>query len=170
MIKDSMVKKLNEQMNLEFDSASLYLQMSAWCSYKGFEGAAIFLKRHSQEEMQHMQRLFDYLCDIGQQPVIGCVKQPENNFESLIDLFKKTYKNEQTVSMEINNLCDLALSEKDYSTFEFLQWYVSEQHEEEKLFKSIVDKLTLVGPDGNGLFLVDKELKSMNESIQQHSS
>lgn len=116
--------------------------------------------------MQHMQRIFDYLCDIGQQPIVDSVKKPENNFESLIDLFEKTYNNEKIVSMKINNLCDLALTEKDFPTFEFLQWYVSEQHEEEKLFKSILDKLNLVGSSGEGLFLVDKELKNINEKIE----
>ncbi|WP_158366680.1 non-heme ferritin [Candidatus Williamhamiltonella defendens] len=168
MIKDSIVKKLNQQMNLEFDSASLYLQMSAWCSYKGFEGSAMCLKRHAQEEMQHMQRMFDYLCDINQQPIVDSVKKPQNNFESLIHLFEKTYNNEKIISMKINDLCDLALTEKDFSTFEFLQWYVSEQHEEEKLFKSIVAKLNLVGSSSEGLFLVDKELKDLNEKIEQH--
>ncbi|WP_158379539.1 non-heme ferritin [Candidatus Williamhamiltonella defendens] len=168
MIKNSIVKKLNQQMNLEFDSASLYLQMSAWCSYKGFEGSAMFLKRHFQEEMQHMQRIFDYLCDINQQPIVDSVKKPHNNFESLIHLFEKNYNNEKIISMKINDLCELALTEKDFSTFEFLQWYVSEQHEEEKLFKSIVAKLNLVGSSSEGLFLVDKELKNLNEKIERH--
>ena len=76
MLKTEMIDKLNEQMNLELYSSLLYQQMSAWCSDKGFEGAAAFLKEHSQEEMQHMQRLFDYLSDTGSLPLLGSIAAP----------------------------------------------------------------------------------------------
>lgn len=165
MIKKNIVKKLNKQMNIEFYSSVFYLQSSAWCSSKGLEGSYVFFKRHSEEEMQHMLRFFDYICDIHQQPIINNIIQPINCFDSLMDLCKKTYENEKIVSMKINNLCDYALLEKDYSTFEFLRWFVSEQIEEEKLFKSILNKLSLVNNDGNGIFLVDQELKELNKKI-----
>jgi ferritin len=167
MLKIEMAKKLNEQLNLEFYSANLYLQMSAWCSDKGYEGAAVFLKEHSQEEMQHMQRLFEYLSGTGSLPVLGTISAPPTDFASLADVFKLTYEHEQLITKKINELAHIAMTTHDYSTFNFLQWYVAEQHEEEKLFKSILDKLALVGNSDNLLFFVDKDLKTM--AGQSHS-
>lgn len=162
MLTTDMVKKLNEQLNLEFYSANLYLQMSAWCSDKGYEGAAAFLKAHSQEEMEHMQRLFDYLSDTGALPLLGQIAAPPIDFKSIGDVFSQTYEHEQLITSEINKLAHLAMTIQDYSTFNFLQWYVSEQHEEEKLFKSVLDKLDMVGESGKALFLLDKDLKNLS--------
>lgn len=162
MLTTDMVKKLNEQLNLEFYSANLYLQMSAWCSDKGYEGAAAFLKAHSQEEMEHMQRLFDYLSDTGALPLLGQIAAPPVDFKSISDVFNQTYEHEQLITCEINKLAHLAMTTQDYSTFNFLQWYVAEQHEEEKLFKSVLDKLDMVGESGKALFLLDKDLKNMS--------
>lgn len=166
MLKPEMVSRLNEQLNLEFYSANLYLQMSAWCSDKGFEGAAAFLKAHSREEMEHMQRLFDYVSDTGALPLLGAIAAPPEEFASLSELFAQTYEHEQLITRKINELAHLAMTLQDYSTFNFLQWYVAEQHEEEKLFKSVLDKLGLVSNTGNGLFFVDKELKNMTPGVE----
>jgi len=162
MLTNEMTGKLNEQLNLEFYSANLYLQMSAWCADKGLEGAAAFLKEHSREEMEHMQRLFDYLSDTGAMPVIGTLNAPPVSFNSLAELFEQTYEHEKLVTSKINELAHAAMMSQDYSTFNFLQWYVSEQHEEEKLFKTVLDKLAMVGSSGKGLFLIDKDLARMN--------
>ncbi|WP_348666009.1 non-heme ferritin [Arsenophonus symbiont of Ornithomya chloropus] len=165
MLQKEMTKKLNEQLNLEFSSANFYLQMSAWCNYKGFEGAAIFLRAHSQEEMLHMERLFNYLNDTGSMPILGNMHAPDKTFLSLKDVFEKTYKHEKKVTDEINILVDFSFKIKDFSTFNFLQWYVTEQHEEEKLFKSILDKFDLFGKDNKSLFLFDKELKKISNIV-----
>ena len=93
--------------------------------------------------------------------MLGAIAAPPVAFESLTDLFKQTYEHEQLITQKINELADLSMTLKDYSTFNFLQWYVSEQHEEETLFKSVLDKLALVSNTGNGLFFVDKDLKNM---------
>lgn len=161
MLKKEMIQKLNEQLNLEFYSANLYLQMSAWCGNKGFEGASAFLKSHSQEEMEHMQRLFDYLDDTGSMPVLGAIEAPPVEFDSLTDIFKQTFEHEQLITGKINELAHAAMALQDYSTFNFLQWYVAEQHEEEKLFNSILDKLAMVSTSEGGLFFIDQDLKRM---------
>ncbi|KAA1186749.1 non-heme ferritin [Photorhabdus heterorhabditis] len=161
MLNQEMVNKLNEQMNLEFYSANLYLQMSAWCCDKGLAGAAAFFKSHAQEEMQHMHRLFDYLSDTGTMPRLGRIDAPSTDYESVSHVLNKTYEHEKFITSEINKLAHLAITTQDYSTFNFLQWYVAEQHEEEKLFKSILDKLEMVGEDGKALFLLDKDLKGL---------
>lgn len=153
-----MIDRLNEHLNLEFYSANLYLQMSAWCDDKSFPGAAKFLREHSREEMEHMQRLFDYLAGTGALPLLGSVAAPPSDFPSLLEVFKQTYAHEKVITAKINELAHLSLTLHDYSTFNFLQWYVAEQHEEEKLFKGIIDKIVLVGESGRALFLVDKEL------------
>jgi len=161
MLTTEMTEKLNDQLNLEFFSANLYLQMSAWCTDKGFEGAAAFLREHSTEEMQHMQRLFNYLSDTGAMPILGTIAAPPVAFDSLNDVLEQAYRHEQLITVKINQLAHAAITTQDYSTFNFLQWYVSEQHEEEKLFKSLLDKLALVGSSGEALFFVDKDLMKM---------
>lgn len=169
MLSPSMVEKLNEQINLEFYSSNLYLQMSAWCEEKGFEGAAEFMRKHADEEMAHMTRLFTYVSETGALPILGSIDAPPHEFKSLGDLFKETYEHECLITKRINALAHEAFTNQDYSTFNFLQWYVAEQHEEETLFKGILDKIELVGNDGHALFFVDKDLKEMaqngNESI-----
>lgn len=164
MLTTDMTAKLNDQLNLEFFSANLYLQMSAWCADKGFEGAAAFLREHSVEEMQHMQRLFNYLSDTGAMPVLGTIAAPPVTFNSLNEVLQQAYEHEQLITTKINELVHAAMTTQDYSTFNFLQWYVAEQHEEEKLFKSVLDKLALVGSSGEALFFVDKDLMKMSST------
>jgi len=161
MLKSSMITQLNAQINLEFYSSNLYLQMSAWCDEKGFEGAAQFMRKHAAEEMEHMTRLFTYVSETGALPILGAIDAPPHQFDSLADVFEKTYEHECQITEQINALAHQAFSNQDYSTFNFLQWYVSEQHEEETLFKSILDKINLVGQDGHALFFVDKDLAAM---------
>ena len=148
MLSNDVVKLLNDQMNLEFYSSNLYLQMSAWCEQQGLEGAAKFLSAHAAEEMQHMRKLFTYLNETGAFAVITAIDDPPH----------------QLITAKINELVGRTFEEKDYSAFNFLQWYVEEQHEEEKLFSGILDKLNLLGEDGKGLFLVDKDLGALAES------
>ncbi len=161
MLKAKMVEQLNQQINLEFYSSNLYLQMSAWCEEKGFEGAAEFMRKHAAEEMTHMTRLFTYVSETGALPILGSIDAPPHEFASLADVFEQTYAHECQITERINDLAHQAFTNQDYSTFNFLQWYVAEQHEEETLFKSVLDKINLVGHDGHALFFVDKDLAEM---------
>ncbi|WP_448212427.1 non-heme ferritin [Colwellia sp. MEBiC06753] len=173
MLKPAMVDQLNDQINLEFYSSNLYLQMSAWCEEKGFEGAAEFMRKHANEEMGHMNRLFTYVSETGAMPILGAIEAPPHDFDSLSQVFEATYQHECLVTERINALAHAAFTSQDYSTFNFLQWYVAEQHEEEKLFKGIIDKIELVGNDGKALFFIDKDLaelaKTGSESIMTNS-
>ncbi len=161
MLSANVIKLLNDQMNLEFYSSNLYLQMSAWCEQQGFKGAAQFLSAHAAEEMQHMRKLFTYLNETGALPVIGAINAPPHDFSSLKQVMELTYQHEKLITSKINELVGKTFEEKDFSAFNFLQWYVAEQHEEEKLFSAILDKLNLLGDDGKGLFLVDKDLANL---------
>lgn len=161
MLKQEILVKLNEQINLEHYSSNLYLAMSSWCKSKGYEGAAKFLEDHSKEELGHMHKLFNYVNETGAQALISSVAAPENEFSSISEVFELTYKHEQFITSKINDLVDYTLQEKDFASFNFLQWYVSEQHEEEALFKSILDKMDIIGLEGRGLHLIDKEIGNL---------
>lgn len=158
MLSQAMYDRLNQQIALEDYSSKLYLAMSSWCAARGHDGAASFMKGHSAEESSHMLKLFDYVNETGGQATISACAAPKADFQDLKDVFTLTLEHEKSITRSINELVDAALSEKDYSSFNFLQWYVSEQHEEEKLFKHIVDMISIIGLDGRGLFMVDREI------------
>ena len=158
MLGEALLKRLNEQINLEFYSANLYLQMSAWCEAHGLDGCADFLKKHSDEEMNHMHRLFRYVNETGSMALLGAIPEPRCSYESIKDVFEETYKHECLITEKINGLAKTAFEEGDFSTYSFLQWYVAEQHEEEHLFKSILEKIDMIGLDGKGLYFIDQEV------------
>ena len=161
MLSQNIVKYLNDQLNLEFYSSNVYLQMSAWADNNGFPGAAKFLKAHATEEMEHMRRLFTYLNETGALAEIYAIEAPQAKYDSFKSLFATVFEHEQHVTAKINELVEVAFDAKDYSTFNFLQWYVAEQHEEEFLFNSILNKFRLLGEDGKALYYIDKDLEKM---------
>lgn len=161
MLSQAMTDRLNEQINLEMFSSYLYLQMSSWCAYKALDGCATFLSQHATEEMTHMHRLINYLQETGALAILGSMEAPPTQFSSLIELFEKIYVHEQCVTRKINDLVHLANTEPDYATLQFLQWYVAEQHQEEFLFKSVLDKIKLIGTEGQGLFFIDREMATL---------
>ncbi len=164
MLSDALLTKFNEQIGIEFESSNLYLQMSSWCGFNGLDGCAAFLREHSAEEMDHMFRLFDYVNETGAKALIPALSRPRSEFESIRDVFETTYKHEQFVTGKINELVHAAFTEHDYSAFNFLQWYVAEQHEEEALFKKVIDLVDMVGTDGQGLFYLDREISKVQGS------
>jgi ferritin len=161
MLSKNLVGKLNDQINLEFFSSNLYLQMAAWCESQGLRGSALFLGKHAGEEMMHMRKFFDYINETGNLAVLGTIEAPPVAYESLGNLFTRVLEHERQVTGKINALVDVALQEKDFATFNFLQWFVSEQHEEEALAGEIVGMVKLVGGEGQGLYLLDREIASI---------
>lgn len=164
MLSKKMAEQLNAQLNFEFFSSNLYLQMSSWCAVNGYEGSANFLKAQALEEQMHMQKIFDYINEADSMAVLGQIDAPETEFKSLHEIFKSALGHEKLVTSRINDLVATAWEEKDFSTFNFLQWFVSEQHEEEDSFRGILDKFELAGTDGNSLFLIDRDLGDMAAS------
>lgn len=158
MLKEKVLKKLNAQVTAEHYASNLYLAMSAWCSAQGLNGSAKFLSMHSKEELTHMYRLFSYINETGSMAIVSAIDAPPTKFKDIRDVFEQTYEHELLVTSKINELVELTLKEKDYSTFNFLQWYVAEQHEEEALFKGILDRMDVIGLEGRGLFLLDQEI------------
>lgn len=170
MLSQKMIDRLNQQINLEIYSSHLYLQMSSWCAYQSLEGCATFLSQHADEEMMHMRRLFNYLQETGALAVIGGMQAPPTDFDSLTTMFEQIYEHEQVVTSKINDLVHLANTEPDYATLQFLQWYVSEQHQEEFLFKGILDKIKLIGTEGQGIFFIDREVANMAANPTQETT
>lgn len=161
MLSNEVVNLLNEQVAKEMFASNLYLSMSGWCYKNRFDGAGEFLLAHAEEERSHATKLIKYLNDTDSKVEIKAIEKPEGDFGGLLDVFEKTYKHELLVTSSINNLVDFTFSNKDYSTFNFLQWYVSEQHEEEALFRGILDKIKLIGDEGHGPYLADQYIKTL---------
>lgn len=164
MLSQSMLSRLNTQINLEFYSSNLYLQMSAWADNQGLAGSAAFLKSHAAEEMQHMQKLYDYVLETGGMPILGTIEAPKSDYTNLREVFEIILAHEKEITVAINDLVALSFDNKDFSTFNFLQWYVAEQHEEENLFQSVIDKMDLLGDDPKNLFFIDCEIAKLTGS------
>lgn len=158
MLSETMQEALNTQLNKELFSAYLYLSMSAYSTYSGLKGFANWFMVQYQEEMVHAMKLYTYINDQGGQVKLRAIEQPATEFESPRDMFEKTLAHEKFITRSINELVDLAIAEKDHATNIFLQWFVTEQIEEEGNDNEIIARLKLVGEDGNGLLMLDKEL------------
>lgn len=158
MVSRKMTKSINNQINAELYSAYLYMAMAAYASFKGLKGAANWFTVQAKEEMIHAQKFYDYLISQGSQIVLAAIDQPPTQFRSLEDLFRQTLSHEQKVTGLINGLARLARDENDNATGIFLQWFVTEQIEEEESARDIVDKVKLIGNDGPALLMLDKEL------------
>ncbi len=161
MLSEKINKVLNNQIKIEAESSQAYLAMACWADTCGYEGAAQFLFEHSDEERQHMLKLIHFVNTRGGNVEIFELSKPKGNFENMKELFEALLEHEVMVSENINNLVAVTFEEKDFATHNFLQWYVSEQIEEEALARSILDKMALIGETENGLYLIDNELKAL---------
>jgi ferritin len=149
---------LNKQIVLEGSSSALYLSMASWCEMQGYENSAAFLYRHSDEERMHMLKLFHYINEAG-----GHARQPEitdvqHSFDSLRSIFEQILDHEIGVTKAIHQLVDHCFQIKDYTTHNFLQWYVTEQREEETLARRILELFDIIGEEGIGLWTIDQEI------------
>lgn len=161
MLNKKVETAINEQIKKEEFSSRLYLSMAIWCEVNGFPGAAAFLYRQSDEERMHQLKLVHYVNDRSGEAALMALEKPEASFKSLLDVFKEVMKHEQYITASINDLYGITLDEKDYTTGNFLQWYINEQIEEESTMSKILDKISLVGADKAGMFHIDKELEAM---------
>ena len=158
MLSKQMEKAINKQINAEIYSSYLYLSMCAYFESIGLAGSGSWMRQQVQEEMFHAMKMFDYVNERGGRVVLQAVEQPQTEWTSASDVFENVLSHERKVTGLINDLVNLALDERDHATNIFLQWFVSEQVEEESSAGEIVDKLKLIGNDANGLFMLDREL------------
>lgn len=161
MLKERVLKALNNQINAEQYSALLYLSMSAWFEDKGLPGFANWMYVQYQEELTHANKFFKFVVERNGKVELKAIEQVPVEFNSLLEVVEKTLAHEQHVTELINNIVDVATEERDHATQSFMQWFVDEQVEEEANVSELLDSLRLIEGEakGNGLFMIDRELR-----------
>jgi ferritin len=160
MLKEKVLNAINDQINAEQYSAFLYLSMSAYFQDLGLPGFANWMFIQYQEELTHANKFFKYVHERGGKVLVKAIDQVETEFAGVIDAFEKTLAHEQYVTDRINKIMDVAISESDHATTSFLKWFVDEQVEEEANVTEILDTLKLISGQGNGIFMLDREMRS----------
>lgn len=159
MISKKVEKELNKQINAEFYSAYLYLSMSAWCQVKNLKGCANWMHVQYQEETAHALKFYDYVIERGGIVSFDVINSPKVSYKNIIDIFAETLKHEQHVTSLINNLMNVAISEKDHAATNFLQWFVNEQVEEEANVSALLEQLKMIEGKGSALLMLDREMQ-----------
>ncbi len=159
MIGKTMLEALNAHIQEEMYSSNLYLAMAAYCESLNLKGFSHWMRIQSKEEHSHAMKFVDHLIDRGGRAQIRAVTEPPNEYKSAKDVFEKTLAHEKDVTKKIHKLYELALQEKDYATQNFLQWFISEQVEEEARVSEYCEKLKMIGESTNAIFWIDKELR-----------
>ena len=166
MLSKTIQEALNNQVKIEAESSQAYLAMASWAEIQpGLQGVTDFFYKQSDEERMHMLKLIRFINERGGFAFVPALVQPIVTFKSIKNVFDDFLNHELKVSYSINELVNLALTEKDYATHNFLQWYVNEQMEEERTARTLRDKLELVGDDKGGLYLFDRDI--MNYTAKQ---
>lgn len=159
MLNEKVEAALNDQIKKEAESSQFYLAMASWAETEGLNGTASFLYEHSDEERFHMLKLVKFVNERGGHAIIPALSQPPINFDNIQNIFQNLLDHEVAVTQSINEVVHICLQEKDYTTHNFMQWYVSEQIEEEGLARTIMDKLNMIGNDKGGLYLFDRDME-----------
>ena len=158
MISPKLLAALNDQINAELGSAYLYLAMAAHFEATNLQGSAAWMRRQAREEVGHAMKIFDFVVDRDGRVTLQAIAQPQVQFGSTLEVWESALKQEQGVSARIHALYTLALEEKDYPTQTMLQWFITEQVEEEKTAKSILDQVKMIGPASSAIYFVDRHL------------
>ncbi len=158
MIKPKIESALNGQITEESFSAYLYLSMSTWFHLNNLPGFAHWMEIQAKEEYSHSMKFYHFILERGGTPKLAALKEPESEWKSPQDIFEAAYNHEQHITSCIDDLVDLAIAEKDHATNAMLQWFVSEQVEEEAAASEVLERVKLAGTSGGGLFMLDREL------------
>jgi ferritin len=162
MLKKKVEDICNRQIEREGYSSNLYLAMASWAETSGFSGVASWLYAQADEERMHMLKFVKYLNERGGKAVVPALKKPASDYKSIEEMFKEVLKHEEFITSSINEIVSLTLEEKDFSTHNFLQWFVTEQVEEEASVRAILDKLSLVGK--NNMYQFDRDIMKLRGS------
>ena len=156
---DKQLEKLyQDQIKNEWYSAYLYMSMAAWFESANLDGFAHWMKKQAGEEYAHGQKMYDFLNDRGVRVVLQAIAQPPADFSSHLDVFEKTLDHEKKVTGMINAIADLSDKVNDHPSKVFIQWFISEQVEEEKNASKLVETLKRIKPDSAGIFQLDHQL------------
>lgn len=163
MLNKKIEQALNSQLEIEAFSSQYYLSIASWAEANGLNGTANFFYEQSDEERMHMLRVLKFINERGGRAIVPQIEKPEQEFKSITNVFNEFLAHEIQVTEKVNEVVGICLEEKDYSTHNFMQWFVSEQIEEEALVRTIIDKLNLIGDEKSGLYMFDRDLVSMKE-------
>ena len=170
MLTEKMQKALNGQLNAELYSAYLYLSMNAYFKSINLDGFANWMYYQAQEELEHSMKFYDFVIQRGGKVVLAQIEAPPTEWDSPLAVFEVTLAHEQKVTGLINDLVEIALGEHDHATNIFLQWFVSEQVEEEESVSGVLEQLKLMGDAQGGLFMIDRELAKRSPSAASEES
>jgi ferritin len=165
MLSQKVENILVAQIEKEAYSSNLYLSMASWAETNGFEGTAQWFYAQAEEEHQHMLKFLGYINERGGKAIIPALNQPPVDYKDIRDIFEQVFEHEKYISKSINNIVGVCMDEKDFSTNNWVQWFVNEQIEEEKSVRGIIDKLNLIG--AHSLYLFDKDIMSMRISASK---
>lgn len=158
MIKKEVLNALNEQINAESYSAYMYLSMAAYFEEIGLSGFANWMKVQYQEEAAHALKFFNYVTERNGKVVLKAIEQVPVDFDGIVDVYEKTLAHEINVTNLINNLMNVAVAANDHATQSFLKWFIDEQVEEEANVEKVLANLRLINGQGNGIFMMDREM------------
>jgi len=168
MVSDKVINKLNEQVLHEANASQSYLSMAIWADTKSLDGIASFFYEHSEEEREHMLKIIKFINDVNGKAIIPKLEAPVADFDSIKEALVKSLKNENHVTDSINELTSLALDEKDHVSYNFLQWFVEEQLEEEKQFEFLIDRINMIGEEGLSIHAMDKLMSKLGKSEEEN--
>ena len=157
----SIEKLLNEQVKYEAQASMQYLSMASWADAKGYNGVAEFFYAQAEEERLHMTKLVKFINERSGTVIVPALEKPKSDFKSLNELFDKFLSSEVFVTEKINHIIFECLEKKDYNVHNFMQWYVSEQLEEEAVARTLLDKLNIIGNDKSGHYLFDRDIATI---------
>ncbi len=168
MLKERVEKALNEQLNAESFSSYLYLSMSSYFESLNMKGCATWMKVQAEEEYEHAKKFYDFILQRGGRVRLKGIEEPQTEWKSPEDAFAESLHHEKYITGRINDLMDIAIEEKDHATKIFLQWFVTEQVEEEDSVGSVLEQIRMVGDTKHGLYMLDRELGQ--RSAEAHES
>lgn len=158
MLNKNMEAALNNQLNAELQASYLYLAMAAYAEASNYPGSATWLKLQAQEELEHAMKFYAHITDCGGRVTLKAVAEPQAEWSSLAAVFENVLKHEQKVTGMIHSLYELAMSEKDYASLPLLQWFITEQVEEEKSAEEVLHMVQVAGASAHTLLFVDRQL------------
>ncbi|MDL1913221.1 MAG: ferritin [Bergeyella sp.] len=161
-------KALSDQMNKEIQASQTFLSYGIWADNAGYSGVANFLWRHSQEEREHSIKFMRFILDRGGKPKVEAIPAPLKDPKNISECFDSVFRHEVDNTTSVYKIVDLALEEKDWATWNFTQWFVQEQVEEEKLARDLIDQLNLAGGEKashDALFQLDKSLEDQSNDV-----
>lgn len=158
MLKEKVEAAMNDQLQAELQSAYVYLGMSAYAESQSFPGMAAWLRAQWQEELDHAMRFYNFILDRGSEVQLKALDAPAAHYDGMQDVFEQALEHERSVTRSINDLYALVAEEKDFASQAWLDWFATEQVEEEKSVGQIVDDLRRIGDKGEGLYVLDRAL------------